>query len=165
MAKMVTRSQALLLLCTMRSALPLAPKKLPMPLWRVAPAVSDAADGKASTCAFGPVAVATDPRRFLEAQLGLGLSVAQLNVTASEVRCVARFEGDGLDAVEVAVSDSGGGAAAMLSVTVEGCGGRPVSRAGLDDKGSRPPLRAFGGEDDVAESKSGGDTAEVMTFK
>ncbi|KAH8066603.1 hypothetical protein JL722_1050 [Aureococcus anophagefferens] len=43
-------------------------------------------------------------------------------------------------------------------------GGRPV-RAGLDDKGSRPPLRAFGGEDDVAESKSGGDTAEVMTFK
>ncbi|KAH8094304.1 hypothetical protein JL720_4299 [Aureococcus anophagefferens] len=37
-------------------------------------------------------------------------------------------------------------------------------RAGLDD-GARPPLRAFGGEDDVAESKSGGDTAEVMTFK
>ncbi|KAH8069447.1 hypothetical protein JL721_5748 [Aureococcus anophagefferens] len=134
----------------MRSALPLAPKKLPMPLWRVAPAVSDAADGKASACAFGPVAVATDPRRFLEAQLGLGLSVAQLNVTASEVRCVARFEGDGLDAVEVAVSDSA--RAAMLSVTVEAAAAgpcrappppprRPACAGASARGGGRPPAR------------------------
>ncbi|KAH8043570.1 hypothetical protein JL720_17361 [Aureococcus anophagefferens] len=37
-------------------------------------------------------------------------------------------------------------------------GGRPVC-ARASTTGSRPPLRAFGGEDDVAESKSGGDTA------
>ena len=54
--------------------------------------------------------------------------------------------------------DAKGGAGAAGSA-------RPVSRAGLDDKGGRPPLRAFDANDDVAESKSNSSDAEIMTFK
>ncbi|KAH8072443.1 hypothetical protein JL721_3718 [Aureococcus anophagefferens] len=72
---------------------------------------------------------------------------------------LSAYDADAKDAGPAPLDDPKGGRLAPAA------GGRPVSRAGLDDKGSRPPLRAFGGEDDVAESKSGGDTAEVMTFK